>query len=56
MKEKDAQEYILILWPDSQEYMEEDWFRDECILMNDERFLNEIGSSAYFIPKKRLIK
>ena len=46
-------EYILITWPDSQVLMDYEWF-DECILMNDEKHLDNIGSSAYFIPKNRL--
>lgn len=32
--------------------MEQVWF-DECILMNDENHLEEIGSSAYFVPESR---
>ena len=51
MKEK----YILVCWPESQMLMEEEWF-DECILMNDENHLQEIGSSAYFVPENRLNK
>lgn len=43
--------YILIEWPDSQEYMEEEWFEEEAILATP----HEDGSlsSAYFIPKNR---
>lgn len=44
--------YVLVMWPDSQMLMEEEWF-DECILMNDENHLDSIGSSAYFVPKDR---
>lgn len=39
-------EYVLVFWPDSQEFMEEDWFDEEAILHIDE-------PSAYFIPKER---
>lgn len=46
-------EYILVTWPESQELMEKEWF-DECILMNDENHLDDIGSSAYFVPKERI--
>ena len=45
--------YILITWPESQMLMEEDWFDEECILMNDETHLDNIGSSAYFVPEDR---
>ena len=45
--------YILVEWPEIQTLMEYDWFQREAILMNDPEFLNEIGSSAYFIPEDR---
>ena len=44
--------YVLVCWPESQQLMEEEWF-DECILMNDENHLDEIGSSAFFVPIER---
>jgi hypothetical protein len=44
--------YVLVLWPESQELMEKEWF-NECILMNDENHLADIGSSAYFVPFER---
>lgn len=47
-----GEKYILVCWPESQILMEEAWF-DECILMNDENHLQEIGSSAYFVPENR---
>jgi len=40
-------EYILIEWPNSQNYMEQDWFNEEAHLCID-------ISSAYFIPKNRI--
>lgn len=43
--------YIPIPWPESQDYMEEEWFEKEAILDIDGKF----GDSAYFIPIKRLI-
>jgi hypothetical protein len=43
--------YVLVLWPESQMLMEEDWFYDEAILSNGD----EHGSSAYFIPESRII-
>ena len=44
--------YILVPWPESQLLMEQKWF-NECILMNDEQHLDEVGSSAYFVPEER---
>jgi len=43
--------YILVKWPESQEYMEKDWFDKEAILETESKF----GSSAYFIPLKRVL-
>lgn len=45
--------YILVQWPQSQEFMEEDWFQDEAILALGSE--EKTGSSAYFIPLKRII-
>jgi hypothetical protein len=42
--------YVLVQWPESQEYMEEDWFDAEAILDVEGKF----GDSAYFIPIKRI--
>lgn len=40
--------YVLVEFPESQEYMEEDWFAEEAVL--------HVGlPSAYFIPEHRLI-
>ena len=47
------EKFILISWPESQILMEQEWF-DECILMNDENHLENIGSSAYFVPEERM--
>ena len=44
--------YSIVPWPDSQEYMIEEWFDKEAILEVEGKF----GSSAYFIPNKYLIK
>ena len=43
--------YILVEWPDSQEFMEEEWFKDEAVLAQHD----SIGSSAYFIPAERYL-
>lgn len=45
--------YVLVEWPESQQFMEEEWFEEEAILAlgNEEK----TGSSAYFIPIKRVI-
>ena len=45
--------YVLVPWPESQEYMEEDWFQDEAILAL--RAEESVGNSAYFIPVHRIL-
>lgn len=45
-------EYVLVPWPESQEYMEYDWFQKEAILDVNAIF----GSSAYHIPKERILE
>lgn len=45
--------YVLVQWPNSQEYMEEEWFDDEAILALGSEDIT--GSSAYFIPIKRVV-
>ena len=46
--------YNLIMWPESQNFMEEEWFEDEAILALGNEDMT--GSSAYFIPTHRLKK
>jgi DNA primase catalytic subunit len=40
--------YSVISWPESQNYMEKEWFEEEAILDVDCKF----GNSAYLIPTK----
>jgi len=45
--------YILVTFPDVQEFMEEDWFNEEaylCQAFEDQ----EHYDSAYFIPENRI--
>lgn len=42
--------YVLIPWPESQEFMDEVWFEDEAILADV-----VLGYSSYFIPEYRII-
>ena len=45
--------YILVPWPDCQEYMEYQWFYDEAILAVGAE--EKVGTNAYFIPGRRLL-
>tara|TARA_R100000808_G_C2065591_1_gene95181 strand:- start:406 stop:558 length:153 start_codon:yes stop_codon:yes gene_type:complete len=47
------EKYILILWPEVQDYMEEEWFNKEAILYQAMRDEQEHLDSAYFIPENR---
>lgn len=40
--------YVLIEWPESQQFMEEEWFQTEAVLHPD-------LSATYFIPEERII-
>lgn len=42
-------DYVLVQWPNSQEYMDKEWFEDEAILALGSE--DKTGDSAYFIPK-----
>jgi hypothetical protein len=46
--------YILVPWPESQDFMEEEWFRDEAFLASGHE--EDTGSSAYFIPTFRSVE
>jgi hypothetical protein len=50
-----SEEYILILFPEVQEYMTEKWFRQECYLCQAFEDQEHIDS-AYFVPKDRVKK
>lgn len=41
--------YIVIQWPEIQDYMECKGFEDNAYLINDEKGLDTFGSSAYFV-------
>lgn len=42
---------VLVPWPQSQEFMDEEWFLEEADLADPERF----GSSAYYVPLNRIL-
>lgn len=41
--------YTIVTWPKVQELMDQPGFSENSYLANDERALNEFGSSAYFV-------
>ena len=48
------EEYVLVLFPDVQDYMTEKWFRQDAYLCQPREHQEHIDS-AYFIPKDRVI-
>ena len=48
------QAYVLIEWPDSQGYMEQDWFEQEAVLDVDSP--TWLPGSSYFIPLARVFE
>ena len=46
--------YTVIQWPEIQYYMELEGFSENSYLINDEKGIEEFGSSAYFINTKWL--
>lgn len=41
--------YEVVTWPDVQELMTIDGFRENSYLVNDEKGIEDFGSSAYFV-------
>ena len=49
---KRDENYTLVLFPESQQYMDEPWFDEEAILYQAIREEQEDFGAAYFIPTK----
>ena len=47
--------FVVVMWPDSQELMESEGFEENACLVNDSPFLEEYGSSAFFVRQSWLI-
>ena len=41
--------FVVVMWPDVQEYQELEGFDDNSILINDYPLLEEYGDSAYMV-------
>jgi hypothetical protein len=46
--------FEIVTWPEVQELMTEEGFHENSCLVNEEPFLSEYGSSAYFVRKSWL--
>lgn len=43
--------YTIICWPEIQEYMDKEGFRENSSLILDDYLVDKYGSSAYFVSK-----
>lgn len=41
--------FEIVIWPEIQDYMTMDNFKENAVLINEEPFLDIVGSSAYFV-------
>lgn len=46
--------FVVVMWPESQELMELEGFDENACLVNDSPFLEEYGSSAFFVRQSWL--
>ena len=44
--------FIIVEWPEIQFYMDQEEFDSNCCLINDESWLDQYGSSSYFVNEK----
>lgn len=43
--------YVVISWPEIQNYMDLDGFEENSYLVNDDKGIDDFGSSAYFVDE-----
>jgi hypothetical protein len=48
--------YVPVMWPEIQYLMELEGFQDNSYLINDDRGMDDFGSSAYMINFKWLVE
>jgi len=52
MKNRTEKKYVVVTWPEIQFYMNRQGFDENTFLINDEKGMDEFGSSAYFVSEK----
>lgn len=55
VKEMYADDYVIYTWPDVQELMELDGFRENSVLMNEPWAIDLYGSQTYLVNRKWLL-
>lgn len=49
-------DYIIVVWPEVQDIMEEEWFESECFLAQPINPKQEwLWSGSYFVPKMKYL-
>ena len=48
--------FEIVLWPEVQELMDREGWEDNSYLANDDKAIDDFGSSAYFVRKSWLDK
>lgn len=43
--------FVVVTWPDSQNLMDREGFRENSYLVNDDKGIEDFGSSAYFVDE-----
>ena len=43
--------FVVVTWPESQELMEKEGFEENSYLINDDKGIDDYGSSAYFVSE-----
>lgn len=46
--------YVVVTWPESQDLMDKPGFRENSYLINDDKGIEDFGSSAYFVDEEWL--
>ena len=52
MKTQNSEKYVVVTWPEIQFYMNREGFNENAYLINDEKGMEEFGSSAYFVNEQ----
>lgn len=46
--------FVVVTWPEVQDLMEQEGFEENSYLINDDKGLDDFGSSAYFVRESWL--
>ena len=52
MKTQISEKYVVVTWPEIQFYMNRDGFNENSYLINDEKGIEDFGSSPFFVEEE----